>query len=484
MARKNTRLTSKALEFITYVCIGNNKKNSGNDPNNNNLLKGNNKILQYSNKVDKTWVANIVDADGNSIKKNEDLPPLLVYLFSYFANRYNIDPNILAAQCYVLTKYRMWYYDSYNSGVNLFSMPNVYKYIISNSSSISPKMTEEEISTITAGLTNPDVKSSYNVVNGGAVMTLNRPILHQNMIDNPAIMIKAQARYLKYLADNQSSKLASTTLFSYSAGEQYAETTYTRSIEKANNLLADKLVTKATDIVLRTFGVLGDKDNDALPKNPKYKPKGYYFGYEEHVRLKEKFDSFSANAVESKRYDNPSINRTNDTEYSTEEYILKFRTDAVEEMVEHRVLASITLAQGIVESGNGNSFLARTGNNHFGIKCHSTWVTPSGDKKPGIYFEDGRADVAGKGNLSCFRKYANVRESYWDHSMFLIKNGRYKKLFTLKLTDYKGWAIELQRAGYAAASHYANALINTIRTYELYKYDEQGIKILKDKGKI
>jgi flagellum-specific peptidoglycan hydrolase FlgJ len=479
MARKNTHLTSKGIEFITYVCIGKNKKNSGNDSNDNNLLKGNNGILQYSNKVNKTWEANIIDDNGNSIKKNGDLPLVLVSNFQRWATTYNIDPNILAAQCYILTKYKMWYYESDNSGINLFTMPNVYKFIISNSSSIAPKMTEEEISIITAGLTNPDVESSYDVVNGGAVMTSNRPILHQNMIDNPAIMIKAQARYLKYLADNQSNKLASTSLFSYSAGEQYAETTYTRSIEKANNLLVNKLVTKATDIVLKTFGVLGDKDNATLPKITNYKPKGYYFGYD--LKLKEEFDSFSADTEESKRYDDPSINQTNDTEYSTDEYVLKFRTDAVEEMVVSRVLASITLAQGIVESGNGNSYLARNGNNHFGIKCHSTW------DGPGVYFEDGRADVRGKGNLSCFRKYATVRDSYRDHSKFLIENSRYNSLFDINITDdkaYVKWAIGLQDAGYAAASHYANALINTIRTYELYKYDEQGVKILKEQGKI
>lgn len=144
---------------------------------------------------------------------------------------------------------------------------------------------------------------------------------------------------------------------------------------------------------------------------------------------------------------------------SREEYILKYKDIAIEKMMEYKIPASITLAQGILESGNGNSQLARRANNHFGIKCHKGW-----DGKKFKLDDDERKE--------CFRKYKNPEESYRDHSLFLTERDRYSKLFTFKVTDYKSWARELKRAGYATNPKYPELLIKIIEENKLYEYDQ------------
>ena len=139
-------------------------------------------------------------------------------------------------------------------------------------------------------------------------------------------------------------------------------------------------------------------------------------------------------------------------------YIAQYASMAVNEMYRSGVPASITLAQGMLESRNGESPLASKGNNHFGIKCHNTW---EGGK---MYYDDDR-----KGE--CFRKYKSVDESFRDHSDFLRYRDRYKFLFDLKTTDYKGWAYGLKKAGYATDPAYPQKLIKLIEDYQLYKYD-------------
>ncbi len=152
--------------------------------------------------------------------------------------------------------------------------------------------------------------------------------------------------------------------------------------------------------------------------------------------------------------------------YTQQDYINKYSDLAVREMKRVGIPASITLAQGMLESGNGNSTLARKSNNHFGIKCHNDWT----GKK--VYHDDDR-----KGE--CFRKYNNVYDSYLDHSDFLVTKQRYASLFTLKKTDYKGWAHGLKKAGYATDPRYAKRLIEIIETHHLDQYDK-GVKVSKD----
>ena len=144
-----------------------------------------------------------------------------------------------------------------------------------------------------------------------------------------------------------------------------------------------------------------------------------------------------------------------------EEYIKKYRSLAVREMKHHHIPASITLAQGLLESGAGKSALARKSNNHFGIKCGGGW------KGPSVKHDD---DARGE----CFRKYKSVKDSYEDHSKFLTSSPRYAKLFKLRQRDYKGWAKGLKKAGYATDPRYADRLIDIIETYGLSRYDRKG----------
>ena len=142
-----------------------------------------------------------------------------------------------------------------------------------------------------------------------------------------------------------------------------------------------------------------------------------------------------------------------------EDYIKKYRGIAVEEMRKYHIPASITLAQGLLESGAGRSTLARKSNNHFGIKCGSSW-----DGRTVRHDDDRRNE--------CFRAYRHAKESYEDHSKFLRTGARYAFLFRLKITDYKGWARGLKKAGYATDPSYANKLIGLIEEYELHRFDK------------
>lgn len=144
-----------------------------------------------------------------------------------------------------------------------------------------------------------------------------------------------------------------------------------------------------------------------------------------------------------------------------EAYIKKYSALAVEEMHRSGIPASITLAQGMLESGNGKSTLAVKANNHFGIKCHNDW---KGEK---VYHDDDR-----KGE--CFRKYTHPEHSYRDHSDFLRYRERYRFLFDLQKGDYKGWAYGLKKAGYATDPAYPTKLIKLIEDYRLYEYDKKS----------
>lgn len=154
-----------------------------------------------------------------------------------------------------------------------------------------------------------------------------------------------------------------------------------------------------------------------------------------------------------------------------EGYIDTYAAVAKEEMLQYGIPASITIAQGILESGAGKGELVQKANNHFGIKCHN-W---KGQK---VYHDD---DAQGE----CFRKYSLAKFSYRDHSLFLTGRKRYTDLFKLPKDDYKGWAKGLRKAGYATDKKYPDKLISIIERYELYKYDGQVLgKAEKDFKKV
>jgi len=148
-------------------------------------------------------------------------------------------------------------------------------------------------------------------------------------------------------------------------------------------------------------------------------------------------------------------------------YIDNYSEIAKEEMLQYGIPASITMAQGILESGAGRSALSKKSNNHFGIKCHKGWT---GQR---VYHDDDELQ-------ECFRKYKDPKYSFRDHSLFLTQRSRYEELFSYKKNDYKSWAKGLRKAGYATDPKYPQKLINIIETYQLYSYD---VEVLGKKNK-
>jgi flagellum-specific peptidoglycan hydrolase FlgJ len=163
----------------------------------------------------------------------------------------------------------------------------------------------------------------------------------------------------------------------------------------------------------------------------------------------------------------PKPTKKSSFKYSTIAYIHQYKDIAMEEMRVYKIPASITLAQGILESRSGNSELTQKSNNHFGIKCHKGWTGES------VFYDDDR-----KGE--CFRVYNNPNNSFKDHSKFLATRNRYAKLFKLKPGDYVKWAKGLSQAGYATDRRYPAKLIAIIEKYNLHKYDR---KVLGKKTK-
>jgi LysM repeat protein len=146
-----------------------------------------------------------------------------------------------------------------------------------------------------------------------------------------------------------------------------------------------------------------------------------------------------------------------------DQYIQKFAQYAVEEMEKYKIPASITLAQGLLETGGGQSRLAQEGKNHFGIKCKEDWTG-----KTMKHTDDAPNE--------CFRVYDDPRQSYEDHSIFLSTRKYYTNLFNLDMKDYRAWAYGLKKAGYATNPRYASILIGKIERYKLYEYDNTNSK--------
>jgi flagellum-specific peptidoglycan hydrolase FlgJ/LysM repeat protein len=155
-----------------------------------------------------------------------------------------------------------------------------------------------------------------------------------------------------------------------------------------------------------------------------------------------------------------ATSKVNTTSTTVNDYILQFKDVAKGNMKTYGIPASITLAQGILESGAGKGRLCLEANNHFGIKCHTGWTGPS------ITHDDDAAQ-------ECFRKYNDPAESYKDHSLFLTSRSRYASLFTLDKLDYQSWANGLKTAGYATDPKYPSKLISLIERYQLYLYDQE-----------
>jgi hypothetical protein len=249
------------------------------------------------------------------ISTPDELANALIYWFNTYAKQYDLDANVIAAQAYAESSYVIWnyaQYDSTASGISQVLMSTIWDLIIRDNGKAynsSNPITPEEVYALNYNLEQKDVVPSYRV--STSVAWDNRPLLHQNVINNPGIMIKAQCKYMNYIA-GKCGNLTSSALFGYNRGPLYAQKTYTQSIVDCKNGKESKAAPgyekEGLKYVLKIFGVLGDKENwltgRGLGRN--YKPIGQYFGYDDNIgdktknlRLKESFTADNASIVQS-----------------------------------------------------------------------------------------------------------------------------------------------------------------------------------------
>ncbi|MFW6246609.1 MAG: N-acetylmuramoyl-L-alanine amidase [bacterium] len=315
----NLKITEEGKKFIRGICDENAS-----------LLSGNFNIpLPFSYPPvpkSKIWECNIKDPLSNNpnklIENNSELAEALIFWFEKYADEFQLDANILAAQAYVESGFKMWAYakslNSTASGVNQFLMSTTYDVIVLNLRKNKTSQDQEDIDKIIKDLRNPYNEASYKVGgenNGDA--RRNRPILHQNIINNPDVMIRAQFKYMKLISDRCNS-IASTSLFAYNRGAYgYSAKTYTDAINKAKRK-GNGYEREGINYVLKTFIVLGDKTNKinqnygSSGSRPKPNPKGdnlFYFGYdnlfssEDVYKPNPNFEPFLANVSESQESD-------------------------------------------------------------------------------------------------------------------------------------------------------------------------------------
>lgn len=289
------KLTKTGENFIKTICSGSS----------NSLIAGKyNYNLPFSNIEDTptTFIAAATDHNGTQITSNQQLGDALISWYNEFAELLDLDANLLAAQGYAESKYRLWHYAKDNSGSGLADLVSirVYRHIVrsffpeTEEALASPKFTLDEINTITHNLTNPSEITSY--VYRGANTTLelaltaisNRQQLHQNIINNPKISIKAQAIIMSEISARNNA-IATNTLFAYDRNYLMSERTYPLLLDRVGRRFGDDYVKHGIDYVERVFRYLGDKDNNKVNK-PIDKPKGIWFGYKTDFTV----DNFNA----------------------------------------------------------------------------------------------------------------------------------------------------------------------------------------------
>ena len=317
----NLKITEQGKDFIRGVCAA-----GGNG-----LLSGKRTTpLPYSSvSRSKVWQCNIKDPNSNDpnklIQNSSELAEAIIFWYEKYAAEYNLDANILVAQAYIESNFIMWAYvanGSTASGISQFIMQTVYDVVVLNMRRRITARDQEDINKITNGLKNPSLLNSYRVNsenNGDA--RYNRPILHQNIIDNPDVMIRAQFKYMKHIS-SRCNNLASTSLFCYNRGASFADKTYSGAIEKAKRRGNDYHV-EGVNYVLKIFICLADKTNKLNQKfgksngsRPKPDPINvggtnenlFYFGYNnlfdenDVYKPNPNFQPFLANVKESEQY--------------------------------------------------------------------------------------------------------------------------------------------------------------------------------------
>lgn len=406
-------LTGEGKKFIRKVCLGENGSGTGRS-----LLDGTLGPLPHSNDgndnlVNKTWVSN-AQWNGKKIENDAELGEALIDWFEKYGRIYGVDPNVLAAQAYAEGAYKIWIYNyvgkdigtsSTASGTVQFIMPTVYSMIVNNFSTIQPKMTSQEINAITNGLSQSLNKDAYTPKKGDPqtrrIAAINRGILHQNITDNPEIMIKAQARYMRYFSDN-CERLASTSLFCYNRGSAFMSPTYSQAIEKAKRYKkgGEDYYEEGVKYVERIFAILGDRENIIT----KTKPRGFYFGYDKlnlvSNEQKAPFDIFEANTEESEVYgirlDDLKI--ANDPQYTfidfpEEDYIREPSTPNKTQIVLHHTVSG--------EYGYGG-----------GVENDIRHFRSMGERIATHFLVSREGGIFQLFNLNCYAFHLGLREEY------------------------------------------------------------------------
>ena len=335
-------ITEKGKEFITQIITTGMKP----DSNGNTLLMGKNKTpLPYSG-IDKMWTCNI-SYNGKVISTPQELASALIFWFNKHAKNFELDANVIAAQAFVESGYKMWNYSTVSpaSGISQFIMITIFSKIIEGyekklKDSVTA-MNQNDADIISNGLQDKLTISSYQPGNNiHDIAYANRPLLHQNVIDNPEIMIKAQCSMMKSIADKCDS-LTSSSLFCYNRGESYPAKTYEGCLQKYYNVKGrdSKDSNEGINYVLTVFGVLGDENNYLVSKGLKglVKPSGIYFGYDDkyfpningkpdpkNLRLKDTWDAFAANVNQSAQY-NVSGDAIYPTDYLLTGYMMYYQ---------------------------------------------------------------------------------------------------------------------------------------------------------------
>ena len=289
------KLTKTGEEFIKTICSGNGDS----------LIKGKYDYeLPFTRTSSSVYEAKAKNNDGKVITTNEELGNALIEWYNQYAEESNLDANILAAQGYVESGYRLWHYSKIHSGVGLADLVGVriYKKIVktnqsdSEEAASSPFFSDDEIDKITKNMTDPELIRSYKyrnssdtTVNSLNIAFDNRPILYQNIIDNPAISIKAQSIIMKEISARNKS-LTANSLFAYNRNSKLVAETYQDLLNDAGKRFGDNFVKKGIDYVDFVFQCLADKNNSLIKKRFG-KPRGIWFGYKLNLEVDE-FEMF------------------------------------------------------------------------------------------------------------------------------------------------------------------------------------------------
>jgi len=269
------------------------------------MLKGNNGLLPFSNETDpdKVWTATVVNVLNNTpVVNNTQMANYLIDLYNKYGKQYELDANVLAAQAYKESTYKIWNYvgsSSTASGVAQILMNTMYDLIYNPN---KEWLTDAERDKITKDMAFPNRKSSWinvedeDFVSDNTIETRqmsNRSILHQNIIDNPDLSIKLQCAFMEYIGE-RNANLAASALFAYNTGSERESNNYVELIEKTSTLAGRERVETGSDYVQKIFGYMGDKNHKFVTGLDDI-TLGYSFGYEDKLNLGKEWDDYEAN---------------------------------------------------------------------------------------------------------------------------------------------------------------------------------------------